>query len=62
MTIGVMLMKDAIVMTGDREIETSILVVMIGTIGVMTTIIEIDKDALIMTTGIEIIKNLFHLC
>ena len=57
-------MKDVIVMIGDIEIEieTSILVVMIGTIGVMTTIIEIDKDALIMTTGIEIIKNLFHLC
>ena len=62
MTTDVMLTRDAIVMIGDIEIETSILVVMIGIIGVMTTIIEIDKDALIMTTGIEIIKNLFHLC
>ena len=57
-------MKDVIVMIGDREIEieTSILVVMIGTIGVMTTIIGIGKDALTMMTGREIIKNLFHLC
>ena len=59
-------MKDVIVMIGDIEIEieieTSILVVMIGTIGVMTTIIGIGKDALIMTTGREIIKNLFYLC
>ena len=55
-------MKDVIVMIGDIEIETSILVVMIGIIGVMTTIIEIGDDPLITTTGIEIIKNLFYLC
>ena len=55
-------MKDVIVMIGAIELETSILVVMIGTIGVMTTIIGIGKDALTMTTGREIIKNLFPLC